>query len=116
MARPPVDEAEIERLRKQARKYSGCELPDELLEMLRNGEDGINSGVSPGFRLWSIEELTRGKDHAIEIDGFLMFASDDTGSTWGINAVTGEVLVFAPTAVFTSVAPSFTAFRAQLCC
>lgn len=114
MARPPADEPEVERLCRRVQKRVGFELPQALLDMLRNGEDGITSGVSPGFRVWSIEELTRGKDHAIEIEGFFMFASDDAGSTWGLNAGTGEVLVFAPTAVFTSVAPSFADFRSQL--
>ena len=114
MARPPADDPEIDRLCKRVGKQMGFELPGELLDMLRNGEDGITSAVSPGFRLWSIEELTRGKDHAIEIDGFFMFASDDAGSTWGLNIGTGEVLVFAPTAVFTSVAQDFATFRTKL--
>ena len=114
MARPPADEPEIERLCRRVRKQSGFEVPETLLDMLRNGEDGITSGVAPGFRLWSIDELTQGKDHAIEIDGFFMFASDDAGSTWGLNMGTGEVLLFAPTAVFTSVAPSLADFRAKL--
>ncbi len=113
MPRPPADETEINRLVKRC-KREGFEVPDGLLAMLREGEDGLLAGYSHGFQIWSVDELTRGKDHAIEIDGFFMFASDDAGTTYGINVGTGEVLGFTPSAVFTSVAASFDDFRSRL--
>lgn len=107
--RNPATEAELEKLQKR----TDFVLPPALLDLLRKGVDGRNSDIAPGFLLWSVTELTRGKDHAIEIDGFFMFASDDGGATFGLNSA-GEVLNFTPTGVFTTVAPDFDAFCAGL--
>ena len=113
MPRPPASDTELDRLVRRNRRF-GFDVPEGLLDMLREGEDGLLSGYSPGFRIWSAEELTKGKDHAIEIDGFFMFASDDAGTTYGLNIGTGEVLGFTVSGVFSSIAADFDSFRARL--
>ena len=113
MPRPPADDTALARLVKRNKRY-GFDVPEGLLDMLRKGEDGQLSGFTPGFRVWSIEDLTSGRDHAIEIDGFFMFASDDAGMTYGLNIGTGEVLGFTVSGVFSQVAADFDTFRGRL--